>query len=266
MRFLVLLAFFLTGCNIYSYFDRPSGNDQILSKARACLDESDYACASFYYERLFNTNFSDVARLESVFLILSQMGFEISSLVGDIINNSNSIGSLITSITDNVIPNSGASARVKIFNNYKSIAFIHDIRLQGFGRFINSVLFIAEIFAESSIDSVHFYKTDLVQDPVLCASSITASGCSAPAGSKMEAGSSISLSIDPSALLAEVPSLNMIVFGMFQLSSAVSQIEGYGNLNSQIQAFESQVTSNVGSIQSNESQFRQVLIQWNIGG
>ena len=67
------VAVTLAGCNLYATLDKPSGDLQILSRARACFDKADFACAREYYAKL-SSSYDDVRASEEAFMILAENG------------------------------------------------------------------------------------------------------------------------------------------------------------------------------------------------
>src|SRR4051812_4388213 len=63
----------IAGCNLFSPLDKPSGDPQILSAARACLDRADYGCALDFYEKL-SAESNDIKLVEEAYAILDQNG------------------------------------------------------------------------------------------------------------------------------------------------------------------------------------------------
>ena len=149
-RYLFLLfSLLLSGCNLYSSMDSPSGDVQVLSAARACFDKGDYTCASSYYAKL-STTFSDQENSELALLNLDQVGASAGTFLSAVVNGSGNAGSLITSLANGLNtfytaqllnPNGsrkGAATRLVIFHAYLTASAIQNPKLQGLIRFVSS--------------------------------------------------------------------------------------------------------------------------------
>src|SRR3954462_4044880 len=72
----------LVGCpNLFSVVDKPQGDAQLISAARACLDRGDIPCALADYQKLSNKN-SDIANSESAAAILEKYGVGVVDFAG----------------------------------------------------------------------------------------------------------------------------------------------------------------------------------------
>jgi hypothetical protein len=60
----------LSGCNVFSVLDSPSGDAQLISAARACFDQGDFACARDNYSKLSDSS-ADIRASEEAFLALA---------------------------------------------------------------------------------------------------------------------------------------------------------------------------------------------------
>ena len=166
---LTLSLTFLSSCpNIFDPFDSPSGDAQILAHARACFDQGDYTCALRYYGRLAN---NESARADEAFVILDQNNLGVTAFAQAInIASGESVGSILTTLTEFAAPNAGVTKRNTLVNAYKKVAQINNTSLKGFVRFATAIAIAAEILAEESGVAADFVasKTDYASDQSNC--------------------------------------------------------------------------------------------------
>lgn len=178
----------LTGCNVFSVVDSPSGNAQDLSKARACFDQGDLPCAQQYYAKVSGSE-QDQALSEDSFTYLDQEGAGMGNFmafVGDI--SSSGTGVALTNFAQKLLAVSSASSRRStIFNAFAMASQIQDPNLAGFTRFIAGTALVTELLAEESSDGAHLLKSDIVSDPTGC---ISATGAAILTGTACNAGTS----------------------------------------------------------------------------
>lgn len=177
----------LTSCNLFSSIDSPSGDIQILSAARACLDSGDFACAKNYYNQLSN-NDNDIKQSELAYTDLEQIGIGMQQFAAAFGNGKNiSIGTALTSLANSLIaigPNQ--ALRVRIFNDFANEAqMTSGSSLQALVRFLVGTTFAAEILAEAAVTvgSNQLLQSDIATAPAACSASAPGgASCTAPAG------------------------------------------------------------------------------------
>lgn len=146
---LLLLALLVSGCNLYGGIDSPSGDSQLTSAARSCLDQNDYACAMKYYQQL-SSAYSDIKNSETAYVVFDQQGATIQAFAAGFGNGKSAdIGEGLTTMADQIITvNSGATARVNIYNAFMQYKQIAEPHLAALVEFLGGAAFSAEILSE----------------------------------------------------------------------------------------------------------------------
>ncbi|RYZ71947.1 MAG: hypothetical protein EOP09_03920 [Proteobacteria bacterium] len=170
----VLSLSFLCSCpNVFDPLSNPSGDAQILSAARAAFDAGDLAQAREYYGQLGN---SDVAESELAFTYLNEAGVTMSALVSAVkISDGQSVGSILTTLTESLIPGAGQARRGLLEQSFAKVAQIETPALRGFTRFITSISIAASVLAEHRLAQSNgiLEGTDLLANKTAC-SNVTA--------------------------------------------------------------------------------------------
>lgn len=160
-------AVLLTGCNLYSGLDHPSGNTQLLSAARACFDRNDLTCAQGDYAKI-SGSLQDQATAESSFTYLDQQGASMAAFMTFIGNiGSQGTGGALTQFAESLSP-AGETRRLGIWQAYSMSAQIQDSSLQAFAEFLSSTALAVELLAEDGSSPGVLAKTDIAQNPTGC--------------------------------------------------------------------------------------------------
>ncbi len=154
--------------------DAPSGDAQILSKARACLNQGDFPCAKTHYQKL-SSNLADIAASEQAFAVIEQYGITIGVFFKAIVGMSgtggfgNAISIISTAISENAATTyrPGEAARIAIFDAYQLHLSITEPNLKAFVKFLTSMALSAELLAEDSATGTPTAE-DLVNNPTAC--------------------------------------------------------------------------------------------------
>ncbi len=235
----IFILMILTGCNPYSLVDKPSGDLQILSTARACFDQGDYECASKYYQQV-SPHYSDQANSETALMILAQNGLTAGVFVSAIIDGSKNGGTLITKLADALTYTANSTTRLAFFHAFLKVNLISEIHNRGLIRFITATGLMAEILAEDAGSPGKFTQADLVANPTICLSTTDPTqqltACKAPLGKKLTLGSSIpdlqkatdADIIGPSGN----PTLYMINAAITQIIDSIDELQTTGSLGS----------------------------------
>jgi len=282
--FAVLMTIgFVTGCNLYEGMSTPSGDDQILSKARACFDQGDFTCASKYYAQLSSAN-SDTTNSEEAFLLLAQAGASSGAFVNAVLGDNSSIGSsgnaagaFLTRLAITMTNNSpGLTTRTSLYQAYAKYQSISNTSLAGLVRFIASATLLAEIFAEAAQTEGQFNQSDLVQVPSTCqnvsltnlasiTSAATFATCAAPSdtpfsGSALKddvLGGTISNSlgtpVSQTQMTQQFPDLYLVLALINEISYGVQQLTSSGtnsNLGSSSSSFSTTINNEMQTIKT----------------
>lgn len=161
------------GCsaNIFSPFDKPNGDPQILEYARACLDNRDFACAYKYYG-LLSTNYAETQASEIAFTILTENDATMSvfaKAVGD-----GGGGSSLTKVaTALMVKAPGATKRAALYTAYIKVSSISsNIPLRGMVRMASGLAILGEMLAEEGLkinsSATAFVPSMMANNPTTC--------------------------------------------------------------------------------------------------
>jgi hypothetical protein len=258
---LILPTFFLTSCNIYDPFDGPSGDEQILSAARACLDQGDIQCAKDNYAKLSGTKYSDTATAENVFAMLQEQGASMGAFIKAI--NGGDVGAGMTLMAEELASGAGLSKRQAILAAWKQNSSIQSTNMKNLVRFVSSFALVAEILAESSTGNT-LHKTDIApqacQDPqgAGCASCTNARNLSDVA----------TVSVDASTTYTGTTNLGELNGAIVEAQSALTAIGGAGSFSSGALNFVTQLTGTAGggtNVAAVANCYRKELLTLNVG-
>jgi hypothetical protein len=143
---LLLATTLLSGCNVFSVVDKPSGDEQALSAARACLDDGDFECARKYYAELSN-EYADIRESEEAFMILAENGATMGAFMETF--GSGGSGQALSNLAEKMAPGSLTKRQnvQQAFQKYPSISSAN-APLQALVRFVGAVALAAEFLAE----------------------------------------------------------------------------------------------------------------------
>jgi hypothetical protein len=180
----------LSACNLYGSLDKPSGDAQILSYARGCLDQGDYVCATNYYQQL-SANDNDQKVSELIFTVLAQNQiFSIADLVNALGSGTGNAQSyLVISQLMAARGITGANSRVIIQQAYASAATITNIQLKAFMQFIAAVAMFSEVGANAVGSGGLIHGSDLVTNPSTCSCNnmcVCTAGCANPGTNNLD--------------------------------------------------------------------------------
>lgn len=145
---LLLGLFSLSSCNLWGGIDKPSGDEQLLVAARACLDRGDYACATEYYQKLSNS-LSDVKTSELAFVNLAQNGiFSMQDFVASL-GSSRGSGTTFLRMAERIAARgkTASTDREAIQAYYASLSTISDSRLRAYMQFIVALAMFEDVLA-----------------------------------------------------------------------------------------------------------------------
>lgn len=188
----------LTSClNVYDSFDSPSGDEQILSAARAEFDKGNLEEARSLYQKL-GTN--DSALAELAFVDLNEAGVTMSALTKALqVSSGDSVGSILTTISETIQKNTSvtvAAKRASLESAYARVGKISNQQVRGFVRFLLGISIAAEVLSENTYASDGVIsKTDIITSTSTCTTSNIAS-CLTDSGCDIKSGSGISVGTD----------------------------------------------------------------------
>jgi hypothetical protein len=165
------------GCNLYSAFDKPSGDEQILSKARACFDQNDFDCARSYYAQL-STSYADVRASEEAFMILAENGATMAAFMETF--GSGGSGQGLTELAERMAPGNITKRRniqdaYKKFTDYTTGSYATD-SLRQLVRYVTATALAAELLAENIPEGGALTKNLIVTNSTCSANACNITG------------------------------------------------------------------------------------------
>ena len=266
-----LLCIFLTGCNLYNSLDKPSGDTQILSAARACFDRGDFTCSANYYNQL-SSSLSDQANSETAFEILAQNGSGSSVFMDSVLSGTTNGGKLVTTLAEYLTATASQSTRMALFRAYQKTLLISDTKTQGLIRFITATALLSEVLAEDAGQLGKLTQSDLVTNPTTCLASAplyNSPSCGVPTGKKITTGTNtFSLPTATDSNISGSPTLILINAAFSEINAGLSQLGATGSIGSSAQSLATIFTAqpNLLSPGSQDSPaYRALLISNGIG-
>lgn len=197
-RIALLLSLTLVGAcgvNIFSPVDSPSGDAQLLSAARACLDSGDVACALDFYNRLSS---SDTKFAENAFALLNQQGATFGAFLTSV--GSTASTAALGRMANQLVSGSGSARRKAIFTAYKKNESITDATQKNFVKFLTSFSLASAILAETAGADSKVTAGDLTANSSSCSTLAASTACTA-----VNHGGSFAVCAGGSSLLLDTP-------------------------------------------------------------
>jgi len=264
-----LSAALLAGCNLYSFIDKPKGDEQILSAARACFDRADYACAREYYAQL-SASYADIKASEEAFMILAENGAGMAAFMETFGSGGGASG--LNDLAERLAPGSVAKRQKmqEAFAKYLSIT--GDPNLRALVRFVSAVALSAEMLAEEIPAGQQLTKARIADNSSTCACG-GAPECTKPGGAVIQNGNTDPV---PEALPAEDAFLatadlsgnidtGHVRSAINEIYLALSQIGASGGFSSGAGAFADAAKSQPLSTSTEQNCFRWFLLDQGIG-
>jgi hypothetical protein len=159
---------FLSGClNIFSGLDSPSGDPQVYSAGRSCLDQGNYSCALAEFKALSSSS-SDNQAADSAFTILAQNGAGSGVLIQNFGTGVNNVGAAFNSFVAD-FPNASTTLRASIYTAYQQVQnMTPNTPLRGLVRFVSATAFLAEVLAEGASTTGTLKQMDIAVSPSAC--------------------------------------------------------------------------------------------------
>ncbi len=184
----------LSGCNIFDPLDSPSGDEQLLSAARACFDQGDYQCALDHYAKL-STDQAETVAAETAFVMLDRAGAGMSSFT-QVVGNGKTDGKALSKFATLLTPSAGEAKRLEIYRAYQKVALIqNNVQLRGLVRFVTGIALAAELLAEDAGGDGTYQNTDLVTSATVdsCRVAACPGSCTKAASSSFNTGSVVDI-------------------------------------------------------------------------
>lgn len=225
----------LAGCNAFSIIDKPSGDEQQLSAARACFDEGDFECARKHYASLSN-DYSEIRASEEAFLILAENGLNMAAFMETFGNGGGA--NALTSLAERLAQGT-PSKRLKIQEAYiKHTLITSNLALRGLVRFIGSIALAAEFLAEEiPTQGGRLNKINLVLS-TSCSSNTACTlagnvNCTKPVGAVIQdAPNNLNVDLTQPAALSGTLDLRHLKQAMSDAAQALSSLNSSGDFSS----------------------------------
>jgi hypothetical protein len=161
--------------NVFSPIDKPHGDGQYLSAARAAFDRGDISSAREYYGKVTGDQ-AETAKAEEIFLDMDACGADIdafaTALAGGASAASNP-GIVVTVMGEKMNPHVSTACFATLLQAYKSGQSITNASLRGFVSFLATIAITGEILGTNNLISVNgqLQVADLYQNPTTCKAS-----------------------------------------------------------------------------------------------
>ncbi len=259
-----------TSCNVTGWMDSPSGDAQNLSKAEACLNSGDFACATKHYQLLSST-YGDVSYSEQAFSVLSNEGISMGDFLAAVVGAGNGgIGKALTGLATTLSDlTPGETKRKSIYQAYRYHLSITEPTLRALVKLVSSLALAAEILSEEAGGNA-LTQSDLVNNPSSCSNSadVCPSAC-IKTGTKLAAdGAAVDLDAD-GVTLAGGATLQMLQAAVGAIGDGANSLgtgktlgsdSVAGNSNEFAQAFGSSLAGTEGG-----TCYRKLLLSQGIG-
>jgi len=159
----------LSACNLYSSVDKPKGDPQLLSAARACLDRGDYECAKEYYNQLSDSE-NDTKLSELAFTEMAETdAFSIRDLITSL-GSDRGGGNSFLKIAELMAGRgkTDGDTRAILQSAYASVGGIQNTDLKSFMQFITALGMFNEVLANAVGPDGVLTASDLAQNPSAC--------------------------------------------------------------------------------------------------
>ena len=229
-------VFSITACNLYGGIDKPSGDTQLLSAARACLDTGDYACAQTNYQALSSAQ-NDVKISEQELTTLAQQNiFSISDLISTL-GGSFGSGSSLALLTG-VIASRGktdGATRTALQAAYAADQNINDVNLKAFTQFLAAYAMLNQILASAVQNGTSLAQSDIVKNPSGCANlavgacALDTTLCVAPTGSGLLDSTATEVTdLAHAANWSGPPTLAKVFYSLTGAAAGITQLKPSG--------------------------------------
>jgi hypothetical protein len=244
-----------SGCNMFSPFSTPSGDEQIISSCRAKFDDGDFQGAIQCYGQVSSAN-QDIALSESAYAQLAQQGASMENYAAAFGKGNVDIGPAITKFAEGMIVGAGVTRRVAIFNAFNSFHQLCPNNICSVNgslvEFLGALSFAAEILAEEG-------STDTNGNPVLTQTDLN----------------TFSLTGSPSVPLGQITdasqingagNYDLLNSAILEVATAIGNLGTNGSFSSSTVTFANAFRSYIGLSGGPETQiYIQVLIQNGVG-
>ncbi len=263
------LSFLLVSCNLFDPIDSPSGDDQILSRARACFDQGDFDCAKKYYAMLESSSYGDTALSEEAFSLLDQSGAGMGNFIFAFAKPDG--GKSLTKLATRLIEGGHGTAddRARIYQAYRlNLRITSGSQVQGLVQFVSAVALASQLLAEDSIalGLAAVTQTVVASDATACLAAdctLSPASCQVPGG--MAKGSTaFDFGSAGQTTLTETRTLKMLNEAITEVKAGLDKLNASGSFGS-LGDFASGLSGAAIDATANGECFRKEMINQGIG-
>ncbi len=205
----------LSGCpNLYKVVDKPSGDAQILSAARAAFDRGDIQEARDLYAKLGS---NETAIAETVYTNIDDCGGGIEA-VGAALGaaTTGSAGVILTVMGEKMNARRGTACFATLLAAYRTTQTLTDVTLKNFSGFLAALAIAGEVLANNSgiTNTGSLAKTDIVSNGTTCVSgscgacAVTSKGITYTAAANINTGGDATITATSGTLHAAMLAAN----------------------------------------------------------
>jgi len=259
---LAVLTLSSASCNIFEFMDSPSGDAQILEKARGCFDSGDVDCARQYYGKLSNSQ-ADIKNSELAFVQAFDVGIGMADFMAAFGDGGGGKGLGI--LANRLVGKVDATTRSDLYTKaYANVALITDPALKGLTRFVVATVFAAHVLAENAGTDGKFDDTDLNAVPAGCTAVNCAIGPPAQCASTTADFSAFNSTSDFDNAVISTPDLELFKGAVNAMNTGLTEMGASGSCGSGAGGLSGALALPLTSAQQ-ASCFRQQMVSEGIG-
>lgn len=260
----------LSGCNVYSFMSKPSGDKQLLSAARAAFDRGDYAEAADLYGKL-SGDMADISNSESAFRILAENG----TTMGDFIvafGKGGSIGRGFKALAGTISKSApDQTKRLKYLEAFQKVGLITGTELRGVVRLVTAASLASEILAEDVAGQGVFPDTKFATNVTTCLAAnvgTCAGGACASTSSIVGAATLASNQLPTSGTTGMTGAANWAMFhaALKEVSDAMTEVNVSGSLGGDFSSLAGTILSVGAALTNSPACYRWGLLTNGFGG
>ncbi len=235
---LAALVFLLASCNLFDPLDSPSGDEQLLSAARACFDVGDFDCAKKYYLELETTTYADIALAEGAFVLLDQSGAGMGNFYFAFAKPDG--GKSLTKLATKLIQGGHGTSddRARMYEAFRQNLKITDgSPTQGFVQFVSAVSLAAQLLAEDAkaLGLTEVTQAVVASDATACLAAVCALSpvsCQVPGGMASGGATTFDFNSGGQTTLTETRTLQMLNEAIAEIKAGLDKMNASGSFGS----------------------------------
>jgi hypothetical protein len=264
------LSLTLSACNLFGGIDSPSGDQQLLSAARAAFDQGNYSQALNYYQQL-SGNESDIKLSETAYLAFNQAGGTIQNFAAAFGNGKNiNIGPALANFATALKSYAGAANRIAVFNAFNTALAgstpIQDPNIKYMVEFLGSLTMAGLVLAEDIGNDSEYHTYDVC--PTAGTAPCTQQGVLLGANVVSGAGGNVAGDMLGAALSdfnASPGNLEMFNAAILDVFSAITSLGASGAFGSGFSSIQSALNTLTPTAGAGALQYRAAMVTVGIG-